>query len=160
MPFFGIYHFRKSALILKEKTCEPNLSVVSFLPGLALMKTTVLEPMRTLLDFRLDTLAFTLCSYNSDMSSKWSLTYTRLSRSNVNSVVHSYLLPILVGVGVGTNLIWAVHQTLLPARVWLRETTREHLGVQLLCSSNYQRKNSFFFICQEYVHKISAHTNV
>jgi len=25
-------------------------------------------------------------------------------------------------VGVGTSLIWAVDQTLLPVRVWLRET--------------------------------------
>ena len=56
MPFFGIHHFRKSAPIPKEMTCEPNPSVVSFLPGLALMKTTVLEPMRTLSYFRLDTL--------------------------------------------------------------------------------------------------------
>ena len=58
------------------------------------------------------------------MSSKRSLTHTRLSRSNVNSVVRSYLSPTPVGVGVGTSLIWAVHQTLLPARVWLRETRR------------------------------------
>ena len=46
----------------------------------------------------------------------------QLSRSNVNSVVRSYLSPTPVGVGVGTSLIWAVDQTLLPARVWLRET--------------------------------------
>ena len=57
------------------------------------------------------------------MSNKRSLTHTRLPRSNVNSVVRSYLSPTPVGVGVGTSLIWAVHQTLLPARVWLRETT-------------------------------------
>ena len=47
-------------LALPEKctdcACEPDLSVVSFLPGLALMKTTVLESMRTLSYFRLDTL--------------------------------------------------------------------------------------------------------
>ena len=49
----------------------------------------------------------------------------QLSRSNVNSVVRSYLSPTPVGVGVGTSLIWAVDQTLLPARVWLRETTLE-----------------------------------
>ena len=66
--------------------------------------------------------AFTLCSYNCDVSSKRSLNHTRLS-SNVNSVVRSYLSPTPVGVGVETSLIWAVHQTLLPARVWLRETS-------------------------------------
>ena len=38
----------------------------------------------------------------------------QLSRSNVNSVVRSYLSPTPVGVGVGTSLIWAVDQTLLP----------------------------------------------
>ena len=37
----------------------------------------------------------------------------QLSRSNVNSVVRSYLSPTPVGVGVGTSLIWAVDQTLL-----------------------------------------------
>ena len=37
----------------------------------------------------------------------------QLSRSNVNSVVRSYLSPTQVGVGVGTSLIWAVDQTLL-----------------------------------------------
>ena len=41
-------------------TCEPDPSVVSFLPGLALMKTTVLKSMRTLSYFRLDTL---ICVY-------------------------------------------------------------------------------------------------
>ena len=46
----------------------------------------------------------------------------QLSRSNVNSVVRSYLSPTPVGVGVGTSLTWAVDQTLLPARVWLHET--------------------------------------
>ena len=60
--------------------------------------------------------AFTLCSYNSDVSSKRSLTHTRLARSNVNSVVRNYLSPT-------PSLIWAVDQTLLPARVWLHETT-------------------------------------
>ena len=34
-----------------------------------------------------------------------------------------HLSPTPVGVGVGTSLIWAIDQTLLPARVWLRETT-------------------------------------
>jgi len=47
---------RESAPIPKENACEPDLSVVSSLPGLALMKTTVLESMRTLAYFRLDTL--------------------------------------------------------------------------------------------------------
>ena len=47
----------------------------------------------------------------------------QLSRGNVNSVVCSYLSPTPVGVGVGTSLIRAVDQTLLPARVWLRETS-------------------------------------
>ena len=37
-------------------TFEPDPSVVSFLPGLALIKNTVLESMRTLSYFRLDTL--------------------------------------------------------------------------------------------------------
>ena len=36
----------------------------------------------------------------------------QLSRSDVNSVVRSYLSPTPVGVGVGTSLIWAVDQTL------------------------------------------------
>jgi len=39
-------------------TCELDPCVVSFLPGLALMKTTVLESMCTLPYFRLDTLEF------------------------------------------------------------------------------------------------------
>ena len=42
---------------MKENACELDLSVVSFLPGLVVMKTTVLESMRTLSYFRLDTLA-------------------------------------------------------------------------------------------------------
>ena len=58
MPFFGTYHFRKSAPIPKKMTCEPDPSVVSFLPGLGLTKTTVLESMRTLSYFRLDTLTY------------------------------------------------------------------------------------------------------
>ena len=37
-------------------TFEPDPSVVFFLPGLALIKTTVLESMRTFSYFRLDTL--------------------------------------------------------------------------------------------------------
>ena len=37
-------------------TCEPAPSVVSFLPGLALAKSTVLESMHTTSYFRLDTL--------------------------------------------------------------------------------------------------------
>ena len=37
--------------------CELDLSVVSFLTGLAVMKTTVLESMHTLSYFRLDTLS-------------------------------------------------------------------------------------------------------
>ena len=55
----------------------------------------------------------------------------QLSRSNVNSVVRSYLSPTPVGVGVGTSLIWAVDQTLLPARVWLRETTLQLFALML-----------------------------
>ena len=54
--FFGTEHFQKSAPIPKENACKSDLSMVSFLPGLALMKTTVLESMRTLSYFRLDTL--------------------------------------------------------------------------------------------------------
>ena len=57
-------------------------------------------------------------------------------RSNVNSVVHGYLSPTPVGVGVGTSLIWAVDQTLLPARVWLRET-RTGLGKSSLPPTEY-----------------------
>ena len=38
---FGTYHFRKSTPIPIEMTCELDPSVVSFLPGLALMKTHV-----------------------------------------------------------------------------------------------------------------------
>ena len=56
----------------------------------------------------------------------------QLSRSNVNSVVRSYLSPTPVGVGVGTSLTRAVDQILLPARVWLRET---RCLVLSLCSS-------------------------
>ena len=37
-------------------TCELDPSVVSFLPGMAHMKTTVLESIRTFPYFRLDTL--------------------------------------------------------------------------------------------------------
>ena len=44
-------------------------------------------------------------------------------RSNVNSVVRSYLSPTPVGVGVGTSLIWAVDQT-LPSRANL--ATRDY----------------------------------
>ena len=40
----------------------------------------------------------------------------QLSRGNVNPVVHSYLSPTPVGVGVGTSLIWAVDQTLSSLR--------------------------------------------
>ena len=54
--FFELSTSGKSAPIPKENACEPDLSVVSFLPGLALMKTTVLESTRTLSYFRLDTL--------------------------------------------------------------------------------------------------------
>ena len=48
---FTVYLFSslaKSAPIPEENACEPDLSVVSFLPWLALMKITVLESMRTL----------------------------------------------------------------------------------------------------------------
>ena len=41
-------------------TFKPDPSVVSFLPGLALIKTTVLESMRTLSHFRLNTLSFSV----------------------------------------------------------------------------------------------------
>jgi len=40
-PFFRTYHFRKLHCFRIKLTCEPDLSVVSFLPGLARMKTTV-----------------------------------------------------------------------------------------------------------------------
>ena len=73
--------------------------------------------------------ASNLCSANianSDVASKRSLPVTlnqlQLSRSNVNSVMRSYLSPTPVGVGVGTCLIWEVDQTLLSASVWLHET--------------------------------------
>ena len=38
----------------------------------------------------------------------------KLLRSNLNSVVCSYLSPTPFGVGVGTSLIWAVDQTVPP----------------------------------------------
>ena len=62
LQFLVMCHFlelstsAKSAPIPKENACEPDLSVVSFLPGLALMKTTVLESTCTLSYFRLDNL--------------------------------------------------------------------------------------------------------
>ena len=52
----------------------------------------------------------------------------------VNSVVRSYLSPTPVGVGVGTSLIWAVDRTLLPARVWLRETRRAGASIKFSVS--------------------------
>ena len=55
MPFYGIT-FGKVHQSWKKMTCKPNPSVVSFLPWLALMKTTVLKSMRTLPYLRLDTL--------------------------------------------------------------------------------------------------------
>ena len=62
-------------------TCEPNLSVVSFLPGLALMKTTVLKSMRTLSYFRLDTL--TLVSSLRNILSLFVLLYNCLCSAGV-----------------------------------------------------------------------------
>ena len=43
--FFVIYHFLKCALIPPKLTCEPDLSVISFLPTLAFMITTALGAM-------------------------------------------------------------------------------------------------------------------
>ena len=62
-------------------TCEPNPSVVSFLPGLALMKTTVLKSMRTLSYFRLDTL--TLVSSLRNILSLFVLLYNCLCSAGV-----------------------------------------------------------------------------
>ena len=67
----------------------------------------------------------------------------QLSRSNVNSVLRSYLSPTPVGVGVGTSLIWAVDQTLSSlresgyarlgqARVWGLTLTRYILSIGML----------------------------
>ena len=87
MPFFGTWHFRKSAPIPKENACEPDLSVVSFLSGLALMKTTVLESMRTLSYFRLDTLYYltdtmlTSSLVPTPLSEKWCGHETKLTSS-------------------------------------------------------------------------------
>ena len=58
--FSGLITSGKVHCFRKKLTCEPDPSVVSFLPGLALMKTTVLESMRTLSYFRLDTLMMML----------------------------------------------------------------------------------------------------
>ena len=44
-----------------------------------------------------------------------------------NAVVRTYLSPTPVRVGVGTSLIWAVDQTRLLVRVWLRETNPEEV---------------------------------
>ena len=73
----------------------------------------------------------------------------QLSRSNVNSVVRSYLSPTPVRVGVGTSLIWAVDQTLsslresgyarlkntrlsTPAQLQFRVPERGSLGTRLV----------------------------
>ena len=61
VPFFGTYRIRKSAQI-PNKIDTQTRSVCGFLPGLALMKTAVLESMRTLSYFRLDTLTYNLSS--------------------------------------------------------------------------------------------------
>ena len=54
--FLGLTTFGKLHRFSIKLTCESDPSVVSFLSGLALMKTTVLKSMRTLSYFRLDTL--------------------------------------------------------------------------------------------------------
>ena len=79
------------------------------------------------------------------MSSKQSLTHTRqaaiIAKHYVNSVVHRYLSPTPVGVGVGTSLTLLemkgyfkqgiygqLTRLSLPARVWLRETIVETMA--------------------------------
>ena len=52
--FLGFTTSGKVHCFLIKLTCEPDPSVVLFLPGLALIKTTVLESMHTLDYFRLD----------------------------------------------------------------------------------------------------------
>ena len=59
-------------------TCEPDPSVVSFLPGLGLTKTTVLESMRTLSYFRLDTLTLVMIPAS----------YVQLTFSGLKQVIH------------------------------------------------------------------------
>ena len=54
--FSGLTTFEKVLHFLIKLTCEFDASVVSFLPKLVLMKTTILELMRTVSYFRLDTL--------------------------------------------------------------------------------------------------------
>ena len=62
-----------------------------------------------------------------DNCSVSSVSEASLTRRYYSSKIYTlwpqrHLSPTPVGVGVGTSLIWAVDQTLLPARVWLRET--------------------------------------
>jgi len=52
----ALKHFRKCAMIPGKLACDPCQSVFSFLPWRALVKTMVLEAMRILSYFRLDTL--------------------------------------------------------------------------------------------------------
>ena len=88
LKFLVTYHFLelstsgKSALIPKENACEPDLSVVSFLPGLALMKTTVLESTRTLSYFRLDTLGI--------IKNEQSITVTSRKRTQYQISAHCF----------------------------------------------------------------------
>ena len=59
--------------------------------------------------------------------------YLQLSRRNINSVACSYL-----GVGVGTSLIWAVHQTLPSGK--LRKTN------PIPCPNPFPIGMAFFFL--------------
>ena len=86
-------HFRKSAPIPQKLTCEPDLSVVSFLPQYALMKTTILETMQTLPYFRLDTLSLICQSEHFDIS------YYYYYATVDNIIIHT------AGLDIGLNYI-------------------------------------------------------
>ena len=58
--FVGLTTSEKVHCFRIKLTFEPDSSVVSFLPGLALIKSTVLESMHTLSYIRLDTLSYVL----------------------------------------------------------------------------------------------------
>ena len=76
--------------------CKPDPSVVSFLPGLALMKTTVLESMRTLSYFRLDTLPKVVYILSEEWTSGGRALHSQLCRacqlsSGKNSILHNWV---------------------------------------------------------------------
>ena len=73
------------------------------------------------------------------MSSKRSLTHTRHARNYHKAMQTLWYAatyrPPQLGVGVGTSLIWAVGQTLHPARAWLRKTTQRRGSTDVLVTS-------------------------